>query len=612
MRQLLILDDNPQAVALFERFAVRAGFQAHGFTEPRAFFSELKDMASSPDVLLDLHMPDIGGIDIVEELQSLRFDGRVFLTSGADAPVLEAAGKLLGNSGARIAGLLPKPFSYADFERLLKADAFTKDGDPISEPSEALTCSREEFAQIEATLEPYFQPKVWSQSRDLAGFEVLARFRNAAGDILPTEHCIARLQSLGRINEFTATVIELGFAWASMELPGNQIISINIEPEFFQQAGMIEKIEQLRQAHGLEASQVVFEVTERSGLPEDEAVLKSFTKLRVAGYGIAIDDFGIGFSSLKQLSDYPFSEIKIDGSFVARMEHEARAAEIVRAVVKLAKRTDIVCTAERVETETVAQILQEAGCDQLQGYWTGRPMPADEATALIASSLQNGDTQVEEKSCSEPELPSEEPQSKPRVAIVDDESGVRQTLVRGLERHGFTCRPFRSGADFLESLEFELPDCVILDMRMPEMDGLSVLDRIPPAAQAIPVVMLTSHGEISLAVDAMNAGAVDFVEKPVSIKRFARKIGEHIAHSVELRRTIDEVEHIKAQIASLTSRERDIAAQIADGHSNKEIARILDISPRTVETHRASIFKKLGVRNAVEFALLFEKASLAQ
>ena len=124
--------------------------------------------------------------------------------------------------------------------------------------------------------------------------------------------------------------------------------------------------------------------------------------------------------------------------------------------------------------------------------------------------------------------------------------------------------------------------------------------------------MLTSHGEISLAVDAMNAGAVDFVEKPVSIKRFARKIGEHIAHSVELRRTIDEVEHIKAQIASLTSRERDIAAQIADGHSNKEIARILDISPRTVETHRASIFKKLGVRNAVEFALLFEKASLAQ
>ena len=105
-----------------------------------------------------------------------------------------------------------------------------------------------------------------------------------------------------------------------------------------------------------------------------------------------------------------------------------------------------------------------------------------------------------------------EAKTAPQVAIVDDESGVRQTLVRGLERHGFLCRPFRSGVDFLDSLEFEMPDCVVLDLRMPDLDGMEVLNRIPAEAQGIPIILLTSHGEISLAVEAMQNGAVDFVE----------------------------------------------------------------------------------------------------
>lgn len=204
-----------------------------------------------------------------------------------------------------------------------------------------------------------------------------------------------------------------------------------------------------------------------------------------------------------------------------------------------------------------------------------------------------------------------EPQAGPRVAIIDDESGVRQTLVRGLERHGFACRPFRSGPDFLDSLEFELPDCIVLDMRMPEMDGLTVLAELPSETQAIPVIMLTSHGDVSLAVRAMKSGAVDFVEKPVSIKEFAAKIREHVVHSAELRDQVQVIEQAKALVSLLTAREKEIATKIVDGNSNKEIARDLDISPRTVEVHRANIFKKLDVRNAVEFALIFEKAQLS-
>lgn len=194
---------------------------------------------------------------------------------------------------------------------------------------------------------------------------------------------------------------------------------------------------------------------------------------------------------------------------------------------------------------------------------------------------------------------------------MDDESGVRQTLVRGLERYGFVCRPYRSGPDFLDSLGFEVPDCVVLDMRMAEMDGMTVLERMPSEAAGVPVVVLTSHGEIGLAVKALKSGAVDFVEKPVSIKQFASKLKDYIAESAVLRRQAEEVAESQSMLERLTAREQEIAGLVVGGSSNKEIARDLEISPRTVEVHRSNIFKKLDVRNAVELALIYEKAQLS-
>ena len=209
--------------------------------------------------------------------------------------------------------------------------------------------------------------------------------------------------------------------------------------------------------------------------------------------------------------------------------------------------------------------------------------------------------------------PTQGPSDKnlPMVAIVDDESGVRQTLVRGLERYGFVCRPYRSGTDFLDSLSFELPDCVVLDLRMAEMDGMTVLDRMPTAAAAVPIVVLTSHGDIGLAVKALKNGAVDFVEKPVSIKQFAGKLQQYIAESTVLRRQAEEVAESQSMLDRLTAREHEIATLVVGGSSNKEIARDLEISPRTVEVHRSNIFKKLDVRNAVELALIYEKAHIS-
>ncbi len=202
----------------------------------------------------------------------------------------------------------------------------------------------------------------------------------------------------------------------------------------------------------------------------------------------------------------------------------------------------------------------------------------------------------------------ERPGAEPLVAIVDADTDVRQDVVGRLRQHGFACRPFRSAADLLDSLAFELPDCILLGIGTLDQSGLAVLAELPPAALAVPVIVMTSRGELSLAVEAMTSGAVDIVEKPISVEPLAEKIRVHIERSAELRRQVVEVEESKALIARLTPREKEVAARIVDASSNKEIARDLDISPRTVEVHRAKIFKKLEVRNAIEAAQIFERA----
>lgn len=206
--------------------------------------------------------------------------------------------------------------------------------------------------------------------------------------------------------------------------------------------------------------------------------------------------------------------------------------------------------------------------------------------------------------------PSESNPACSLVAIADGDSATRTSLLRGLEKEGFACRPYPTGGDLLEGLEFEQPDCILLDIRIPETGGLAVLKSMPSKALAIPVIVLIAEGEFALAAEAMRAGAVDFQERPVSFRRLGKVVGNLIERSAGLRRQAEEIGRSQSLVAQLTPRENEISSLVVAGSSNKEIGLKLGISPRTVEVHRAHIFKKLNVRNAIEFALVFEKAKL--
>jgi two-component system response regulator FixJ len=196
------------------------------------------------------------------------------------------------------------------------------------------------------------------------------------------------------------------------------------------------------------------------------------------------------------------------------------------------------------------------------------------------------------------------------VYVVDDESDVRRSLGFFLKAAGFRPRPYLNGEDFLADADDLASGCVLLDMRMPEMDGMTVIERLGSRLRRLPVVLMTGHGDIGTAVRAMKLGAVDFMEKPfeepVLVEALERAFAMMSRDVAEERDRRD----AERQIDALTPRERDVLALLADGKSNKEVAIALDLSVRTVEMHRATMFDRLGVRTLPEALRLAFRAGM--
>jgi len=185
------------------------------------------------------------------------------------------------------------------------------------------------------------------------------------------------------------------------------------------------------------------------------------------------------------------------------------------------------------------------------------------------------------------------------IYVVDDDAGVRRSLEQLLKAEGFAVMSFDSATAFLEAAPGLAPGCILLDVRMPEMDGLELQERLRDLDIALPVVITTGHGDVATAVKAMKAGAADFLEKPYSDGDLLGAIETALGREGTPNGERDVVEATRL-IASLSPREREVLNALASGRPNKLIAFDLGISVRTVEVHRARMMKRLGVRQFAE------------
>jgi FixJ family two-component response regulator len=186
------------------------------------------------------------------------------------------------------------------------------------------------------------------------------------------------------------------------------------------------------------------------------------------------------------------------------------------------------------------------------------------------------------------------------VMVVDDDAGIRNAMRALLKSVGLESALFASAQEFLDTYQPTQPGCLVLDIRMPGMSGLELQQHLNLRGAVIPVIFMTGHGDIPMAVEAMQHGAFDFLQKPFRDQDLLDRIQRAIVKDGELRKSLGEHSRIKAHLAELTPREREVLDLMTQGKQNKVIGQELGVSPRTIEIHRARVMEKMGAHSVAE------------
>jgi FixJ family two-component response regulator len=187
--------------------------------------------------------------------------------------------------------------------------------------------------------------------------------------------------------------------------------------------------------------------------------------------------------------------------------------------------------------------------------------------------------------------------AKATVYIVDDDDGMRRALALLMSTVGYQALAFARPTDFLAKYDANQPGCLVLDVRMPEMSGLEVQQHLNRKGSMLPVILITGHGDIPMAVQAMKDGAFDFLQKPFRDQDLIDRINGALKQDAENRATLEKHAELRRRLESLTPREREVMAFVVDGKANKVIAIDLGLSERTIEIHRANVMEKMGARS---------------
>ena len=182
---------------------------------------------------------------------------------------------------------------------------------------------------------------------------------------------------------------------------------------------------------------------------------------------------------------------------------------------------------------------------------------------------------------------------KPVIYIVDDDDGMRRALTVLMTTVGYQPVAFARPAEFLSKYDANQAGCLVLDVRMPEMSGLEVQQQLNRSGALIPVILITGHGDIPMAVQAMKDGAFDFLQKPFRDQELLDRINAALKQDAQNRESVDRLADLRQRAQSLTPREREVMGHVVDGKANKVIAGDLNLSQRTVEIHRARVMEKM-------------------
>jgi len=374
---LLVVDDEVDFLELIEQIGEGVGCEVITADSATRFREQLATRHPAL-ILLDLQMPGMDGIEALRYLARQGINASVLLASGMDQRVLASARQLGESLGLRMVGTLQKPVMLEDIEALLMKHL---------DPGARISADDLRRAIEEHELVVHYQPKVVRCDSDwqVRSAEALVRWRHPSlGLLYPGEFLALAEQSglIASVTDFVMTdaIRQLGH-WRQRGLELS--VAVNLSPKLVQDLEFPDRLNRILREFDTAPEQLILEVTEGASLDDPDLVMDIFTRLRVRGIGLSLDDFGTGTSSLTQLYKMPFNEVKIDGSLVADLGTSKAAATVVRAIVELAHNLSLTTCAEGVETAAQFEFLDQAGCDALQGDFIAAAMPAAEMESFI-------------------------------------------------------------------------------------------------------------------------------------------------------------------------------------------------------------------------------------
>jgi EAL domain-containing protein (putative c-di-GMP-specific phosphodiesterase class I) len=389
-RRLLVVDDERVQCALVRRAVAPMGFLVDAVADLRDATAHLMRTRYEA-VVLDLSLGETEGISLLRALRDGNGDPVLIFLSGLDERVITASLRLAANMGLRVAGMLRKPMSPGALRAMLR-DA------PPSQPrlddhagaietgDVAPTADELALALRNGQIVPHFQPQVSLHDGRVVGMEALARWPRADGPGPPPEVFVALAEQSELIVPLTFQMLR-----ASLEACGRWRarypdcrVAVNISPLVLTDPRLPDEIERLLHETRLGPGALIAEITESMMIGDPLLAAEVLTRLRIKGMELSIDDFGTGHSSLLALLRLPFSELKIDRSFISQCEIDPEAWKIVRATISMARELGLRVVAEGIETESVARLLRLVHCAVGQGWHFGHAMPEAELGPWLA------------------------------------------------------------------------------------------------------------------------------------------------------------------------------------------------------------------------------------
>ncbi len=376
-QHLLIVDDQRVDRAIGTHAATQIGYKvscAASIDETRA----LLETGNRFDfVVLDLALGAEDGLEVLPLIA--RFDPAavVVLASSFDGRILAASQRLASGLGLRVAGVLRKPILPTALQRLLKLSpcALGQSG------ADALSIAPEQLRHAidMGHISAWFQPQISLETGLVVGAEALARWQVPDGNWIPPSTFVRIAEQGGMAAALTDLMLDralLACAGWRDKRP-DCWVAVNVSPLLLGDPGIADRIEQKLQKHRVPPGALVVEITETNGIPDTPCAMAILTRLRIRGVNLAVDDFGTGHSSLLSLIRTPFNEMKIDQAFVADAISNRDARKVVRASASLGRELGLKVVAEGVETEAMARLVQDAGCQVAQGWLYGRAVPPE-------------------------------------------------------------------------------------------------------------------------------------------------------------------------------------------------------------------------------------------